>query len=129
MWAACTAIAGGVCFLPCLDGGYVLSPPRNGLSSSLGLTCDTHRFLDPICDGCLAAMGAFGCHSCIENHELAASTRGFLVDKQDRITQSLQSQYCIVPKAVADIPKASVGMPAPSTAAGASVPAGSVANA
>lgn len=21
LWAACTAIAGGVCFLPCLDGG------------------------------------------------------------------------------------------------------------
>lgn len=26
MWAACTAIAGGACFLPCLDGGYVAIP-------------------------------------------------------------------------------------------------------
>lgn len=81
-----------------------------------------HSFIDPACDGCIAALGALGCHSCVTNHELQASLHGFLVEKQDRITQSLQSQYCIVPKPVADIPKVAVAVPAPSTAAGASVP-------
>ncbi len=88
-----------------------------------------HSFVDPICDGCIAALGALGCHTCVQSHELQTSLQEFFVDKQDRITQKLQSEYCVVPKAVGDIPRVSVKVPAPSTAAGASVPVLSAATA
>jgi hypothetical protein len=123
MWAACGALAGGVCFLPCLDGGLVPSHPR----PTSALIHDMHSFLDPICDGCVTAMGTLGCRSCVEKHELQSALQEFLVDKQDRITQRIQSQYCLVPKAANDIPRVSIQAPAPSTALGSSVPVSSVA--
>ena len=54
---------------------------------------------DPLCDACVAGLGALGCKHCIQNEEVWDSVmQDIIVPQQPRIIASLQKQYCDTPK-------------------------------